>query len=127
MLKTNPCKQCGSVWHTAWQCPLLPRKAMNKTGSVQKKTAQAVANWKKTQKPNHQGYYQCYICGRWIPYLEAEHVKSKVRHPELRTDMDNLRPVCDPCNEKKGSKPVDNTIDTNDSGEYTSSMLEGDT
>jgi 5-methylcytosine-specific restriction endonuclease McrA len=44
------------------------------------------------------------MCGKWITYLEAEHVKSKARHPELRTEANNLKPCCAECNAKKGSK-----------------------
>lgn len=76
---------------------------------MQRQTANAVAKWKKTQKPNHQGYYTCYLCGRQVAYLMAEHTKSKVRHPNLRTDPNNLKPVCADCNERKGSKDVDNS------------------
>jgi 5-methylcytosine-specific restriction endonuclease McrA len=104
------CKECGSEWHTRFICPQRPRtllqihKPMNKIGKVQKRTQAAVAKWKRTQEPNHQGYYECYICHKWTTYLEAEHVKSKVRHPELRTVATNLKPVCDQCNASKGSK-----------------------
>jgi 5-methylcytosine-specific restriction endonuclease McrA len=33
----------------------------------------------------------------------AEHVKSKVRHPQLRAEPTNLRPTCADCNRDKGS------------------------
>lgn len=84
-------------------CPQVKRKPMNKIGNVQKKTSVAVTSWKKTQPSNHQGYWECYICHKMIDYLIAEHVNSKVRHPDLRTDTDNLRPVCNSCNQEKGS------------------------
>jgi len=81
-----------------------PTKPMNRVGKVAKKTNKAVANWKKTIEPNHQGYYECYMCLKWIDYLEAEHVNSKVRRPDQRTDPNNLKPTCSECNAKKGSK-----------------------
>lgn len=90
-------------------CPDLPKsrlrttKPMNKIGRVGKETAKAVAKWKRTQEPTHEGYYECYMCGAWVEYLEAEHVKSKARNPGSRTDQKNLKPTCDDCNEKKGS------------------------
>lgn len=96
--------------HSLMTCPYVARsvltttKPMNKVGKVAKRTNAAVAKWKKTQPSNHQGYWQCYVCLKWVPYLMAEHVKSKVRHPELRTDHMNLKPVCAECNEIKGSK-----------------------
>lgn len=77
---------------------------MRKIGKIQRETNNAVAQWKRTQQPNHQGYYICYICGQWVTYLMAEHVKSKAQHPELRTDQSNFKPVCAECNRKKGSK-----------------------
>jgi 5-methylcytosine-specific restriction endonuclease McrA len=91
-------------------CPYLPKATLatktklNVVGKAGKRTAAAVAKWKRTQKPNHEGYFICYVCGKWIEYLEAEHVKSKARRPDLRTAADNLRPVCSNCNEAKGSK-----------------------
>lgn len=117
VLRTNPCKQCGSEWHTKFKCPYLPkqtlvtRTGLNKIGRVGKETAKAVAKWKRTQQPNHQGYYECYICHKWIPYLMAEHTKSRARHPEFRTDTTKMKPVCDECNAKKGSKDYEEVAD----------------
>jgi 5-methylcytosine-specific restriction endonuclease McrA len=84
--------------------PLKTTKPMKQVGKVQKRTAAAVAKWKRTQQPNHEGYYECYICHVRIPYLMAEHVKSKVRRPDLRTDPANFKPTCADCNRKKGSQ-----------------------
>jgi len=110
------CKSCGRsiiIWNSAQtrcakcqkeRSKAKPPKPINKVGKQGKKTASAVAKWKKTQKPNHEGYYTCYLCGKWVPYLEAEHKLSKARHPESRTDPNNLAPVCSECNEKKRSK-----------------------
>lgn len=110
------CKSCGRsiiIWNTTQtrcakcqqkRSKAKPPKPIKKIGKQGKKTAAAVAKWKKTQQPNHQGYFTCYMCGKWVPYLIAEHVKSKARHPELRTDFNNLKPTCDDCNREKGSK-----------------------
>lgn len=113
-LSAKVCRICGSSWHTAWRCPRKPHKPMNRIGKVQKNTNAAVAKWKNTQQPNHQGYFLCYLCSRWVTYLVAEHTLSKARHPEFRTDTSKLRPVCNECNAKKGSKDVDNSIDNAD-------------
>lgn len=80
---------------------------MRQIGKQGQKTIDAVAVWKAKTPPNHQGYWVCYICGIWVDYLMAEHVKSKARHPELRTKESNFRPVCADCNRKKGSKDFD--------------------
>lgn len=107
------CKWCGSTEHTQFYCPRKPRtpiktnKLPAKIGRVGKKTNAAVAKWSRGQKPNHQGYYICYMCGAWITYLRAEHVKSKVRRPDLRAEPSNFKPTCDPCNEKKRSKDLE--------------------
>jgi len=109
------CKDCGRstvIWNAAQtRCPKCqqarskakPPKPIKKIGKHAKAVNAAVAKWKKDQKPNDQGYYQCYMCGRWIDYLMAEHVKSKVRHRKLATDPNNLKPTCAECNKKKGS------------------------
>lgn len=77
---------------------------LNQVGKQGKRTAAAVAKWKRTQTPNERGNYVCYICKREVPYLMAEHVKSKARRPDLRTDPDNLKPTCAECNRAKGSQ-----------------------
>lgn len=116
------CKSCGRsiiVWNTAQsrcvKCQQarskakppkpLPRatKPIKQVGRKGKEIAKAVKDWKKTQPANHEGYWECYMCRRWIPYLTAEHVKSKARHPDLRTDPANLKPTCDDCNRTKAS------------------------
>jgi 5-methylcytosine-specific restriction endonuclease McrA len=83
---------------------------MNKIGRVGKETAKAVAKWKKSQKPNHEGYFICYMCKKWVPYLQAEHVKGRARHPGKRTAMDNLMATCSDCNAKKGSKEYEEVL-----------------
>ena len=110
------CKDCGRsiiVWSTAQtRCPACqkkrskakPPKAIRKVGKQGKKTAAAVDKWKRKQKPNHQGYYVCYICGKWIEYLTAEHMLSKARHPSERDNPDNFAVVCHDCNREKASK-----------------------
>ena len=110
------CKDCGRsivVYSTAQtRCPKCQQarskakapKPIPPIGKQGKRTATVVAKWKKTQKPNDQGYYICYLCGKWITYLEAEHKLSKARHPDKRTDPTNFAPVCSQCNEEKRSK-----------------------
>lgn len=82
-----------------------PSKPMAKIGKVQKATNSAVAAWKLTQKPNHQGYYTCYISGKRVPYLMAEHPYSKTRHPDMRTNQ-KLEPVSAEMNKLKGSMDI---------------------
>lgn len=104
------CVICGARAYSQYCVKHKPHKQIDRVkrprpaGKVQTATNKAVAEWKANQKPNHEGYYQCYICGRWVDYLMAEHVKSKARSPESRTDHNNLKPVCARCNKAKGSK-----------------------
>jgi len=110
--KVKPCTYCALYGHTAWKCPRKARatlnttKPMKKVGRVGKQTAATVAKWKKTIKPNHEGYYTCYIGGDLVPYLTAEHPYSKARHPELRITQ-KFEPVCNEHNTLKGSLDID--------------------
>ena len=108
-MMSRKCKWCDSNEHTQFFCRLKPRTPiktytqLKKIGSVGKATEKAVSKWKRQQQPNHQGYFVCYMCGQWTEYLTAEHVKSKVRRPDLRTNPENFKPTCNPCNDKKRS------------------------
>lgn len=118
---TKPCKHCESLRHFPFQCPtqrkpiatrtpLKTTKPMKKIGKVGKATMDYVAAWKLTQKPNHQGMYQCYIGGDLTPYLVAEHPYSKARHPDMRTNQ-RLEPVCNPHNKLKGSMDISDFLE----------------
>lgn len=85
-------------------------KPIPKVGKVQKQTQSAVEKWKRTQKPNHQGYYTCYISGRLVPYLMAEHPYSKARHPDIRTTQ-VFEPVCAEINKLKGSLDISDFLE----------------
>lgn len=114
--KPKPC-DCGANWHTAWQCPsrkkpmkrstkpLQAKKPMNKVGKIGKALAKQSREWREENPPNHEGYYICYLCGRWIlaELMNLEHPDSKARHPEFRFVKGKLRPACGECNEDKGS------------------------
>lgn len=98
------CEICGKRSFSNRCMAHKVRKPLNQIGKQGRKTANAVAKWKRQQRPNHQGRFQCYMCGKQVDYLMAEHVKSKVRHPELRNNLNNLKPTCHECNKRKGSK-----------------------
>lgn len=110
------CTICASPYHYQTFCPYKPkqpittRRKLNGIGKQGKRTATAVAKWKRTQKPSHEGYYTCYIGGDKIPYLVAEHPYSKARHPELR-DTQKLEPVCSEHNRLKGSLDIDEFLE----------------
>lgn len=78
---------------------------MRQIGKVGKEWLRTRREWVKLNRPNHQGYYVCCICGKWVPEkaMQLDHILSRSRHPELRFDLTNLQPSCGPCNQKKGS------------------------
>lgn len=116
------CKDCSRsiiVWNTTQtrcikcqqsRSKAKPKKPIKYLGKQGRRTVKAVAQWKKTQKPNDQGYHVCYLCGKWITYLEAEHKLSKARHPDQRTNLDNLAPTCSECNNNKRSRDYEESI-----------------
>ena len=45
--------------------------------------------------------YTCQVCGiRKKKWMEADHIKSFVSYPELRTSIENGRTLCNPCHRK---------------------------
>lgn len=67
--------------------------------------------WFKLHPPNHQNYYECYLCGRWVlaSDITLDHVipRSNAFNYAVRHDFDNLKPCCECCNSKKGSRKLD--------------------
>lgn len=63
------------------------------------------AKWRKRNPPNHQGYYTCDYCYRWVPEraMTLDHVVSRSNAPHLRHELSNLVPACFRCNSDKGS------------------------
>lgn len=64
------------------------------------------SKWLRENPPNHQGYYECYICGKWVDYSEItlDHIIPRSNRPDLVHDFSNLAPCCYKCNSAKGSK-----------------------
>lgn len=66
------------------------------------------SKWLKAHPPNHQGYYECYLCHTWINYSEItlDHIipKSNASNYSSRHDWSNLAPCCGKCNSEKGSQ-----------------------
>ena len=85
---------------------------------VAKKTEQrwidAKFGWFEQNSPDKDGFWDCYLqiaesCLKRVDRrtLNLEHVKAKVRHPDLKYDIYNIRPACRPCNKLKGSQDLD--------------------
>lgn len=108
------CILCDTIGHTKFYCPdrstLLKNrtrtKNMTKWGKYTSKWNHTKKRWRKLNPPNHEGYYECYICKVWVlsSDIEVDHIVPRSRAPELRYEMSNLAPCCHSCNFKKGSK-----------------------
>lgn len=63
-------------------------------------------DWVKLNPPNHEGYYVCYLCHKWVHETELtlDHIIPRSRAPHLRYVHENLAPCCWECNTEKGSK-----------------------
>lgn len=117
------CKYCGELNHTSlfcWKHPrIIPKNVKldviidgkhNKTYSTKHiKWLAFRKKWLLDNPPNHEGYYECYICGRWILAKEVtlDHILPRSRRPDLVLDYSNIRPCCASCNFSKGSKVID--------------------
>lgn len=118
------CSICDSRYHYQSFCPRKPKKPIKR--SYIKKTGKRVALnketnalWLELNPPDMYGYWDCYLkisphCLRRVSLqdLNIEHSYSKTRHPELRDKQDLLQPSCQACNKMKGSKDVDDFVDS---------------
>lgn len=109
------CKACGSQWHYKTFCPYIRKKAIKKIGKQAKLNQEDRMKWLATNPPDAYGEWKCYLnisphCFRRVDIgtLNIEHVRSKVRRPDLRHDLSNMKPACPACNALKGSKDVEN-------------------
>lgn len=99
-------------------CPTKPRatiqttKPMRKIGKYGNINARVSCEFRKNNPPNHQGYDECFYCGKWIEHavMNPEHTNSKARHPEDREDQSKLVKACPVCNEQKGSLSAEEFI-----------------
>lgn len=73
------------------------------------------ATWiQKNPPPIREQFWTCYLqIHEWCPIqlninsITLDHVVSRSRDPSLRYNLENLRPACIYCNEKKGSRSLD--------------------
>ena len=67
--------------------------------------------WKELRKKARERYgLVCLCCGRdnsrRFP-INMDHVKPRKLYPELALDIENLQPLCGPCNKHKGNSIID--------------------
>lgn len=107
MIKSNPCKQCGSKWHTAMYHNRKPIKRIGKVTENWLKYRQA---WiKRNMTPTGTWVCALQISGNCpkiltVKTLTLDHIIPRSARPDLRFADDNIQPACWSCNNKKGSK-----------------------
>lgn len=79
---------------------------MKQRGKVTNEWLRVRKEYLKANPPNHQGYYICANCGKWIPesYVEVDHIKKRGSHPELRYEHTNLQILCRRCHDRKDNQ-----------------------
>lgn len=83
------------------------QKPLKNNGKMFRYRQKRRAQWVTDHPPNHEGYYECWICRKWVPADEMalDHVLPKSSTPRLIAEHDdNLRPAHGTCNGEKGSK-----------------------
>lgn len=78
-------------------------KSIRQTGKVAKEWEKTKREWFKLHPAE---FYICYLCGMIKPKSEItlDHVLPRSARPDLRNNLDNLKPACWTCNSIKGSK-----------------------
>lgn len=107
MAKQMRCKNCLKTSHYSYQCRYKGvRTTLKKKGKIGKQWDLTRAKW---LKDNPQAVFTCHICGKPMlrKYMTLDHIKSRSRYPELRFVQSNLAPAHWECNERKGSKDID--------------------
>lgn len=119
---TAECRKCGldfpkynTLQRVCGRCvnrTLKPKKRMKGIGRVTQKWIETRQEWIRLNPPV-DGMYECYLritpeCPRFMvtQHMTLDHVKSRSRYPELRFDLNNLRPACWSCNREKGSRDL---------------------
>ena len=98
----------------AWQDKtdqLSPEEIVTNVYVVSRKFIQS-PEWKALRLEAIKKYGStCCKCGRKPSRrypVNIDHIKPRRYYPELALDIDNLQPLCPPCNKKKGNKaPID--------------------
>lgn len=113
-MQVKPCKWCKNPEprHHPFQCFKNPKYGKYKPPKATRKSLamqDARRVWFQENPPNDEGYYVCYLCGRWLIPAETtlDHVVPRSHAPELRLEPSNLAPCCYVCNSKKGSKSLE--------------------
>lgn len=96
MAKT--CTTCGKRSYSDYCVQHKPKK-QPKAGKHTLKDRQENKKFRES-KLNHEGYLICERCGSWFG-SDADHIKKKSTHPELRYDEKNKQILCRDCHVDK--------------------------
>lgn len=108
---SKTCEICGTRSYSDRCFRHKERKPIKQTTTIKRVGKQAKA-WSLFRKhylalhpPNDEGYYECYICHKWIlpDQVTLDHIQSRSSAPHLRLNEDNIAICCYPCNTEKGS------------------------
>lgn len=117
--KPKPCAECGSIWHSkgAHRPPkgfqARKRKLRYEALKTKAKRLKTADEWDKLNPPDHNGQWICYL--QISPYcpvtlsretMVREHVEPKNKRPDLKYDVNNLKPSCSPCNKLKAGRSL---------------------
>ncbi len=107
-----PCKWCSSPNHTQFYCKKKPRKPIPfESPKSKKKRMKTRALWYQQNPPDENGTWLCYLqisslCPKSLTKetLTMEHVQPRVKAPELKYVVENIRPSC---NKMKDSRTIE--------------------
>ena len=121
-IKPKPCKECGSMWHSAMyhkpRKPIAVNKPLKRSTKpirfeavkTREKRKATEAAWFAANPPDRNGFWGCYIskhplCPKRLTRetLVLEHNLSKARRKDLQFDISNIYPACRHDNKAKGS------------------------
>lgn len=114
----NKCKHCGGSSHTSLMCQKKPRKRLKPEAEKTKyKRTETTREWYRLNPPDEKGLWYCYLqISPKCPFkltrstITLEHVRPKVRAPELKYETSNLKPSCMFCNSKKQSLDIEDLV-----------------
>lgn len=117
MIKSNPCKKCGSIWHTAAFCP-QNRKPIKKVGKVTSRWLTFRREYLRIHPANHEGYRECYLqttplCPKWLEadQVTLDHILSRGSNRQLTYNEENMGICCTYCNNDKGSVTLEDYLE----------------
>ena len=129
MPKIPICKHCGDTGHYAITCFSKPRKVPERKSyfrSVSKKPIPSESDkTKKKRLSTRRRFFRQYPDGKFECYLQIsikctkamntrtvllEHVMPRVRYPQYKYEVKNIKPSCSWCNGLKGSLEIKDLV-----------------